>query len=90
MRRFVNRRRSPAVMYSDQASNFKGAAAELNEFVSKLITDTKHADYASTLKIRWQFNPPAAPHIRGVWERLVRSVKEVMTGLIKHQVLTDQ
>ena len=90
IRRFVNRRGSPAVMYSDQGSNFKGAAAELKEFVSKLRNDTKPAYYASTLKIKWQFNPPAAPYMGGVWERIVRSVKEVMTGLMKHQVLTDQ
>ena len=35
------------------------------------------------------FNPPKAPHMGGIWERLVRSIKEVMTGLVKDHVLTD-
>ena len=89
MRRFVNRRGCPSVMYSDQGSNFRGAAAELKEFVSKLSENNKIEDFASTFKIKWQFNPPGAPHMGGVWERLVRSVKEVMTGLMRNYVLTD-
>ena len=47
------------------------------------------ADFATTKNIRWKFNPPAAPHMGGAWERLVRSTKEVMSGLMKDRVLTD-
>lgn len=36
------------------------------------------------------FNPPAAPHMGGVWERLVRSCKRALNVVLKKQVLTDE
>ena len=89
LRRFVNRRGCPSIIYSDRGSNFRGATSELKEFVTKLMDDAKICDFATTMKIEWRFNPPSAPHMGGVWERLVRSVKEVMTGIMGNYVLTD-
>ena len=88
VRRFVNRRGSPTHMYSDNGTNFVGACSELIEFVQKL-DKPKIVDFATTFKINWSFNPPCAPHMGGAWERLVRSVKEVLYRLIKDHVLTD-
>ena len=88
VRRFVNRRGCPTVIYSDNGSNFKGACTELKEFVRKMDHE-KIADFATSLTINWVFNPPSAPHMGGAWERLVRSVKEVMYGLVKNHILTD-
>ena len=39
MRRFTNRRGCPHTMYSDNGSNFRGATAELREFISNLDQD---------------------------------------------------
>ncbi len=90
LRRFTNRRGCPRNMYSDNGTNFKGATTELKEFVRKLEMDEeKIVDFMSVMKIKWTFNPPAAPHMGGAWERLVRSSKEVMYGLVKDRVLTD-
>ena len=90
LRRFTNRRGCPQNMYSDNGGNFKGATSELKEFIVKLQKDVeKIVDYTSALKIQWTFNPPAAPHMGGAWERLVRSSKEIMFGLVKDHVLTD-
>ena len=89
LRRFVNRRGCPSIMYSDQGTNFQGATSELKEVVTKLRHDPKVKDFATSLKITWNFNPPASPHMGGIWERLVRSVKEVMTGIAGKHTLTD-
>ena len=46
-------------------------------------------EYSSNEQITWHFNPPAAPHMRGIWERIIRTVKNVMLSMIKNTVLTD-
>ena len=77
-------------MYSDNGTNFKGASTELKEFLDKLESDEdKIKVVVSEQHIKWSFNPPSAPHMGGAWERLVRSSKEIMYGLVKDQVLTD-
>ena len=88
LRRFVNRRGKPQTMYSDCGSNFKGATRELKDSIASL----SHEDignYAAMSNIHWKFNPPCAPHMGGIWERLVRSVKEVLMTVMKDRVLTD-
>ena len=88
MRRFTNRRGCPETMYSDNGSNFRGATTELKEFITNL-DQAAITTYAVSMNIKWQFNPPKAPHMGGIWERMVRSVKEVMSGIMHDHVLTD-
>ena len=88
LRRFINRRGRPEVMYSDQGTNFTGAIPELQEFIDGL-NQKQIEDFSTRHNFKWQFNPPASPHMGGSWERLVRSVKQVMSGLMKSHVLTD-
>ena len=87
--RFINRRGSPKVVYSDRGSNFVGATSELKEAIRAIDKD-KVSQFAASKLITWNFNPPSAPHMGGAWERLVRSTKEVLSALMKGKVLTDQ
>ena len=41
-------------------------------------------------RIQWVFNPPAAPHMGRVRERLVRSCKKALDVVLQNQVLTDE
>ena len=36
------------------------------------------------------FNPPAASHMGGVWERAIRSVRKVLNAILKEQALDDE
>ena len=40
--------------------------------------------------IKWIFNPSAASHHGGVWERLIRSTRKILGALTKEQVLDDE
>ncbi|XP_062541852.1 uncharacterized protein LOC134209845 [Armigeres subalbatus] len=82
IRRFVNRRGSPAAFYSDNGTCFKGA----NNILTAQIQDI-HENCAVTFtnaRTTWHFNPPSAPHMGGCWERMVRSVKAAIAVIAEH------
>ena len=74
--RFVSRRGTPTMLWSDNGTNFIGAEKELHECVEKWNTLNIAAELAHK-GINWRFNPPSAPQ-GGIWERLVRSFKRVL------------
>ncbi len=74
--RFTARRGFPSVILSDIGTNFIGAEKELLQ----LVHNWDQAQISTSLVskgIRWKFNPPAAPHHGGSWERIVPSFKRV-------------
>ncbi|XP_055622581.1 uncharacterized protein LOC129766140 [Toxorhynchites rutilus septentrionalis] len=88
IRRFVVRRGPPIVIFSDNGTNFKAANRELQEQIQRI--DASCANVFTNARTRWSFNPPSAPHMGGVWERMVRSVKEMMSTLNNEQRLNDE
>ncbi|XP_068140047.1 uncharacterized protein [Drosophila tropicalis] len=72
--RFVARRQCPQRIYSDNGKTFLGASKALEKYFL----------YATKLNIMkafpqhilsWQFIPPSAPHMGGLWEAGVKSFK---------------
>ncbi|KXJ81141.1 hypothetical protein RP20_CCG021364 [Aedes albopictus] len=78
-RRFIARRGSPREVYSDNGTNFVGANRQLTEEQQKMQqVNQECASTFTNTHTTWYFNVPAAPHMGGPWERLVRSVKTAM------------
>lgn len=78
-RRFIDRRGAPSEIYTDNGTNFQGTCRELakqlasvNQGLAETFTDANS---------KWFFIPPASPHMGGVWERMVRSIKAAMNGI---------
>ncbi|XP_062541336.1 uncharacterized protein LOC134209365 [Armigeres subalbatus] len=79
IRRFIARRGAPLEIYSDQGLNFQGARKELREEIRKLNQEL--ASTFTNAATQWKMNPPYAPHMGGIWERLVRSVKLALAAM---------
>ncbi|XP_053699022.1 uncharacterized protein LOC128745992 [Sabethes cyaneus] len=88
IRRFINRFGCPNEFFSDNGTNFKGASKELMAEINRI--QNACAEGVTSVVTKWHFNPPGAPHMGGVWERMVRSVKETMAALCDGRKLTDE
>ncbi|XP_075263346.1 uncharacterized protein LOC142354894, partial [Convolutriloba macropyga] len=86
--RFMARRGQPQSIISDNGTNFVGAAREFKEAFQELRKD-EIASRLAEESIKWTFNPPAAPHFGGVWERLVKSCKKALYNVLGKQSLTE-
>ncbi|XP_062704268.1 uncharacterized protein LOC134286640 [Aedes albopictus] len=87
IRRFIARRGAPVEIYSDRGTNFIGASRELTKEIKRI-----NVELSSTFtdqQTQWTFNPPAAPHMGGCWERMVRSVK-VALGVLPFERKLDE
>ena len=87
-RRFIARRGHPKEVFSDNGTNFKGAESILRKELSRL-NQSKMDEYFKQTGIKWNFNPPAASHMGGAWERMIRSIRRILDILLKSQVVTD-
>lgn len=85
-RRFVCHRGPIQQLRSDQGTNFVGAKNELeaalhemnhNKIQRELLKD--NCDWFA-----WKMNVPHASHMGGVWERQIKTVRSVLTGLLEN------
>ncbi|GFU11514.1 integrase catalytic domain-containing protein [Trichonephila clavipes] len=69
LKRLCARRGRISTLMSDNAINFKGAAAELNHFI-KLIYNKNETlvNYFASEAIQWKFIPPRSPNFGGLGE----------------------
>jgi len=85
--RFISRRGRCTDLYSDCGTNFVGAKRYLKE-VQNLIDSPTTATDLDKRQIQWHLNPPAAPHMGGLWEAAVKSAKTLLYRTIHDQTFT--
>ncbi|XP_075151138.1 uncharacterized protein LOC142225249 [Haematobia irritans] len=75
--RFIGRRGFPKKIFSDNGTNFVGASRTLSrEYQIFLKTAEKSlVEKYNVHGFSWQFIPPHAPHMGGIWEAAVKSMK---------------
>ena len=85
LRCFLARRGPVRQLRSDQGTNLVGAKGELKEALEKMDNDEvrnfllkKECDW-----FEFKLNTPTASHAGGVWERMIRTVRNALDGLLE-------
>ena len=86
--RFASRRGFPDMIRSDNGTNFVGGARELGSSIA--AWNEKVHESMLRKDVKWIFNPPAASHMGGVWERQIRSIRRILCALMRGMVLDDE
>ena len=89
LRRFISVRGCPEVIRSDRGTNFTSAERELRKAIDQW-NQCKVESFCVQQGIQWLFNPPGASHFGGVWERMIRSTRQILQALLKEQVVSDE
>ncbi|XP_053682304.1 uncharacterized protein LOC128732893 [Sabethes cyaneus] len=91
LRRFVSRRGHCGHIYSDNGTNFVGAAQEMKQWFQKARSNDHNrrvSDYLAMGGTCWHFNPPGTPHMGGLWEAAIKSAKKHLTTITQGAKLT--
>ena len=88
--RFKSRRGVPKTIRSDNGTNFVRGNKEIRDSITEWNHNKRLQQWLVTNQIKWIFNPPAASHMGGVWEREIRSIRDVMKAITKDKVLDDE
>ena len=88
LRQFISRRGPPKEIWSDRGTNFIGANRELKESITEW-NEEKSGQQLQQKGIKWVLQPPASPHMSGVWERLVQTTKKHLKNVVGDGLLND-
>ncbi|EYC18264.1 hypothetical protein Y032_0028g1766 [Ancylostoma ceylanicum] len=89
LKRFITRRGVPQKIISDNGTNFQLAETLLSKDCEN--DDGDHSSlFLAKHKISWNFIPPSSPWMRGVWERMIGTVKRSLQKTIGRRKLTEE
>ena len=85
LRRFISRRGNVRTIRCDNGTNFVGAERELRRALNEM-DDERISSFLQLHGgdwIGWRRNPPASSHFGGVWERQIRTVRTILSSLLR-------
>lgn len=74
---------------SDNGTNFVGAKKELQR-AWNAVNQNKIQKTLREQDVEWTFNPPGASHHGGIWERLIKSIRQVLCSVLAQQSIDDE
>ena len=86
--RFISRRGPVKKLYSDNGSNLIGSCPELIEILENLNQD-EIKDFAIANDFDWHFHAPKASSHAGHYERLIRSVRSSLQGVLSNDDVNE-
>ena len=89
LKRFIARRGRPQNIYSDNGANFVGANNELQQCFRQL-NEKRIQNFCAPKEIKWNFDPPSAPHFGGAWERLVQCTKRTLKAILAIRIVSKE
>ena len=92
LRRFFALRGPAKQLRSDRGTNFVGASSELGMRPDD-PSQTNTLRYLHDNGCTWEFNPPHASHMGGVWERMIGVTRRILDSMFlqtKHTHLTHE
>ncbi|XP_056147422.1 LOW QUALITY PROTEIN: PDZ domain-containing protein 7-like [Lampris incognitus] len=88
-RSMMKRRGQVKILRSGNGTNFTGAQCELKRAIGEW-NSSKIENILHQSGIQWRFNPATGSHHGGVWERLIRSVRKILSTTLKLQTLDEE
>ena len=89
LRRFIARRGQVKEMRSDNGTNLVGTQRELKREIDSW-NQAKIRGFLLRKGVDWIFNPPTGSHFGGVWERQIRTIRQLLQAITKEQKLDDE
>lgn len=87
LQRFMARRGQLELIRSDNGTNFVGGNRELREGIQNW-NQQKIQNHLLQKGIDWKFNPSSASHMGGSWVRQIRTIRKILSALLKQQALS--
>ena len=89
LRRFISRRGQVTEIWSDNGTNLVATNRELKQNIQQW-NESKIRQEMLQANIDWKFSPPTGSHYGGVWERQIRTVRQILNVILRLQSLTDE